>query len=77
MARKKRRLTPEERADAERRAQETLSLLQERIDYHRAKLKEERGPDYEPPTLEEHAARLHEESERAGRESASRASLAT
>ena len=40
---------------------EVLALLQGRMAYHRAKLKEERGPDYEPPTLDEYEARLREE----------------
>jgi hypothetical protein len=42
MKRKRRKRTPEERAAAEARAQETLRKLQERIDYHTAKLQEER-----------------------------------
>jgi hypothetical protein len=39
---KKARMTPEERAAWEARAQETLRKLQERIAYHEAKLAEER-----------------------------------
>jgi len=31
-----------------------MRRLAERMAYHRAKLKEERGPDYVPPTLEEY-----------------------
>ena len=42
MKRKKRKRTPEERAAAEARYQETMRKLQERIDYHTAKLEEER-----------------------------------
>jgi len=60
MPKKRKGLGPEERAEADRRTAETLSLLQERIDFHRAKLKEEHGPDYEPPTLEEYEAQLRE-----------------
>ena len=37
----KRRMSPEERAERERRAAETMRLLQERIDYHKAKRAEE------------------------------------
>jgi hypothetical protein len=42
MARKRRKMTPEERAAWEARSQETLRKLQERIAYHKAKLAEER-----------------------------------
>ena len=42
MKRKKRKRTPEERAADEARYQETMRKLQERIDYHKAKLEEER-----------------------------------
>jgi hypothetical protein len=42
MKRKRKKRTPEERAAAEARSQETLRKLQERIDYHTAKLEEER-----------------------------------
>jgi hypothetical protein len=65
MGKKRKKMTPEERAEHEARYQETMKLLEERIAYHRAKLKEEHGPDYEPPTLEEriayHEAKLKEE----------------
>ncbi|MBA2614539.1 MAG: hypothetical protein H0U90_01970 [Actinobacteria bacterium] len=49
--------TPEDRADRARLEAfhaETMRRLAERMAYHRAKLKEERGPDYVPPTLEEY-----------------------
>ncbi len=42
MARKKRRLSPEERAELDVRYEQTTRLLEERIAYHRAKLEEER-----------------------------------
>jgi hypothetical protein len=42
MKRKRRKRTPEERAATEARYQETVRKLQERIDYHTAKLEEER-----------------------------------
>jgi hypothetical protein len=42
MKRKRPKRTPEERAAAEARYQETMRKLQERIDYHTAKLEEER-----------------------------------
>jgi hypothetical protein len=42
MKRKGRKRTPEERAAWEARYQETMRKLQERIDYHTAKLEEER-----------------------------------
>jgi hypothetical protein len=42
MKRKRRKRTPEERAAWEARYQETIRKLQERIDYHTAKLEEER-----------------------------------
>ena len=58
---KKRKWTPDERAEADRRTEETLRVLQERIDYHTAKLKEEHGPDYEPLTLEQYEAKLRRE----------------
>jgi hypothetical protein len=41
MKRKRRKRTPEERAAAEARYQETTRKLQERIEYHTAKLEEE------------------------------------
>lgn len=44
MKRKRRKkMTPEERAAWEARSEETLRKLQERIDYHKAKLEEERS----------------------------------
>jgi hypothetical protein len=42
MKRKRRKMTPEERAAWEARFQEGQRRLQERIDYHQAKLEEER-----------------------------------
>jgi hypothetical protein len=42
MKRKRRKRTPEERAAAEARYQETQRKLRERIDHHTAKLEEER-----------------------------------
>jgi uncharacterized protein YjbJ (UPF0337 family) len=42
MKRKKGKMTPEERAAWEARGEETMRKLQERIDYHKAKLEEER-----------------------------------
>ncbi len=51
-----------------KRNRKTLRMLQERIDYHTAKLKEEHGPDYRIPTLKEriahHEAKAREERER-------------
>ena len=61
MARKKRNLTPEERAERTERTARyaaTTRLLEERIAYHRAKLKEEYGPDGEPPSAEEYVMSL-------------------
>jgi hypothetical protein len=58
MKRKKRKLTPEERAELaehEARSAETDRLLLERIDYHMSKLKEEHGWD-RIPTREEFLA---------------------
>ena len=63
--RKRKRVSPEQWADVQARTERTLRLLQERIDYHRAKLRERYGPDYRVPTLEEriayHASKLKEE----------------
>jgi hypothetical protein len=42
MKRKRKKMTPEERAAWEARSEETLRKLQERIAYHEAKLAEER-----------------------------------
>jgi hypothetical protein len=42
MAKRKKKPTPEERAERERRYNETTRLLEERIAYHRAKIAEER-----------------------------------
>ena len=42
MKRKRKKMTPEERAAWEARYQETMGKLQERIAYHKAKLEEER-----------------------------------
>jgi len=42
MAKRKKRVPPEVRAEEEARYAETTRLLQERIAYHRAKLAEER-----------------------------------
>jgi uncharacterized protein YjbJ (UPF0337 family) len=42
MKRKRKKMTPEERAAWEARYQETQGKLQERIAYHKAKLEEER-----------------------------------
>jgi hypothetical protein len=39
---KRRKMTPEERAAWEARYEETMRKLQERIEYHTAKLEEER-----------------------------------
>jgi hypothetical protein len=43
MKRKKGKMTPEERAAWEARYEEGQRKLQERIDYHKAKLEEERA----------------------------------
>jgi hypothetical protein len=63
---KRKRISSEEWAEIEARTDRTLRMLQSRIDYHTAKLREEHGPDYRIPTLEEriayHEARLREES---------------
>ena len=53
MAKKRKHLTAEEWAEIKARSDQTLQMLQERMNYHLAKLREEYGPDYEPPTLEE------------------------
>ena len=42
MAKRKKRETPEERAEREARWDETTRLLEDRIAYHKAKLAEER-----------------------------------
>lgn len=41
MAKKKSKISPEERAALERHHRETMQLLEERMTYHRAKLAEE------------------------------------
>jgi len=68
MGKRREKLTREEWAEERRRAEETLRNLQERIDYHTAKLREIHGPDYQVPTLEEriayHAAKAQEERDR-------------
>jgi hypothetical protein len=65
MGKKRKGISAEEWAEIEARSQRTLQTLQARIDYHRAKLREEHGPDYRFPTLEErlayHEARLRDE----------------
>jgi len=40
MAKKRKKWTPEERAEWEARSAKTLAMLQERIDYYEAKIKE-------------------------------------
>ena len=56
MAKKRRKsLTADEWAEIKARSDRSLAMLQERIDYHRAKVRERYGPDYEP-TLEERLA---------------------
>jgi hypothetical protein len=52
MAKKKRKLTPEERAEAEARSEATTRLLQKRIQYHLEMLRIERGLD-RTPTIDE------------------------
>ena len=39
MAKKRKRLTPEERAVRDARYERTMAMLQERIDYYEAKIK--------------------------------------
>jgi len=39
MAKKRKKMTPEERAEWEARSEKTLRMLKERIDYYDAKLK--------------------------------------
>ena len=65
MAKRKRKtIGADQWADVQARSERTLRLLQERIDFHQARLREQYGPDYRFPTLEEriayHAARLRE-----------------
>lgn len=50
--RAKRKRTPEEREEDRRRGEEAERALQTRIDYHDAKLREER-PGWEPPKSSE------------------------
>jgi cyclopropane fatty-acyl-phospholipid synthase-like methyltransferase len=60
MKRKKRKQTPEERAELARlkaHYAETTRLLEERIAYHREKLREEHGGT-EPPTWQEYVLSL-------------------
>jgi hypothetical protein len=52
MAKRKRKITPEEHAEAEARFEATNRLLQARIRYHLEKLRVERGLD-RTPTIEE------------------------
>jgi hypothetical protein len=42
MKRKRKKMTPEERAEREARSQKVTRMLEERIAYHEAKLEEER-----------------------------------
>jgi hypothetical protein len=46
---KRKRISSEEWAEIEARTDRTLRMLQSRIDYHTAKLREEHGPDYRIP----------------------------
>lgn len=63
MKKKRSKLSAEERAELDARYESTTRLLKERLAYHAAKLKEEKGLDL-PPTLDEriayHEARLAE-----------------
>jgi hypothetical protein len=52
MARKKRKISPEERAEAEARSAATDRLLQARIRYHLEMIRIERGLDH-TPTIDE------------------------
>ncbi len=54
--RKWKKLSPEESADLEARTEHTLRMLQARIDYHTARLKQRHGVDYAIPRLEERIA---------------------
>ncbi len=53
---KRKKLTADEWAEVKSRSDRTLAQLQERIDFHTAKLREQYGPEYEPPTLEQRLA---------------------
>jgi hypothetical protein len=46
MAKKRKKWTPEERAEWEARSQRTLAMLQERIDYYEAKIKAAEEADH-------------------------------
>lgn len=48
MAKRKRKITPEEYAEAEARSEATNRLLRARIEYHLEKLRIERGLDRTP-----------------------------
>lgn len=48
MAKKKRKITPEEHAEAEARSEATMRFLQARIEYHLEKLRVERGLERTP-----------------------------
>jgi hypothetical protein len=56
MARKRKRASAEELAENEARAKRTLAMLQERIDFHDARLRQRHGAGYRPATLEERLA---------------------
>jgi hypothetical protein len=71
MASKRKRATPEERAERRERNEATTRLLEERIDYHLMKLKEERGLDRVPTReefLADYEANLRERIAARGRE---------
>jgi hypothetical protein len=53
---RRKKLTAEEWVEIKARSDRMLAKLQERIDYHTAKLREQFGPDYEPDTLEQRLA---------------------
>lgn len=61
---RRRKLTRDQWSEIQARSETTLRTLQERIDHHRASLREKYGPHYQPSTLEEriayHQARLKE-----------------
>jgi hypothetical protein len=44
MAKKRKKWTPEERAEWEARYERTMAMLQERIDYYEAKIKAQEQP---------------------------------
>ena len=61
---RKKRLTAEERAELDERAERTLRFLDERIEYHLEKIREERGLD-RTPTREEITAEVEAKARRA------------